>query len=87
MGELKGSGRSPTEALNGLEAAIVKPWKRAGFESWAVGYDSVEFVKEPAGRRVKGDVPDSVEQLICRLIAAMAPLADDYPMPYFRVKK
>jgi hypothetical protein len=41
-------------------------------------------VTAPVGRRLKGDPPPNLDQVVSRLIGAFAPLADDYPLPHYR---
>jgi hypothetical protein len=48
------------------------------------GHGEATVVTAPVGRRLKGDAPVSVELLVKKLVAALHPLADAYPMPHAR---
>lgn len=43
-----------------------------------------KHVVEPGGRRLTGSPPDDLPQLVRQLLAALVPLPDEYPLPYFR---
>lgn len=47
--------------------------------------DDVSFTTVPNGRQVKGKAPASPELVVQRLSAALIPLADQYPLPFFAV--
>lgn len=82
--DLKRSGRQPQEALPGLQDGIQPAWDRNHFHDWVDGHGKVETVLEPAGRRLVGDLPPTLEQQVKRLVAALSPLSDSYPLPHFR---
>lgn len=82
--ELKGSGADPTEALPGLSDVISATWDRDGFADWVRGHGPVETIATPAGRRIRGESPSTPAEMVRRLVAALDPLADDYPLPHFR---
>jgi hypothetical protein len=82
--DLKGSGRSPDEALPGLREVITPDWSRERFLEWLQTHGSVETTTAPAGRRVRGDRPASLELTVRNLVAGLVPLADAYPLPHFR---
>lgn len=81
---LKGSGASPREALPGLAEVIEPDWNRDHFLDWAQGHGEVETTVTPAGRRLKDLGSSSLDQLVQRFVAALAPLGDAYPLPYVR---
>jgi hypothetical protein len=39
----------------------------------------------PVGRHLKGPIAKSSHELVQRLVAALVPIADDYPLPFFKV--
>lgn len=82
--DLKRSGRAPQEALPGLVESIELIWNRDRFLAWVHGHGEVETTATPIGRHVKGDPPTNLDQLVRRLVGALAPLADSYPLPHFR---
>jgi len=80
----KRSGAAPAEALPELSNVVTVPWDRDAFEDWAKGHGKVSVEKVPLGRRLRGDIPESIELTANNLIAGLAPLADEYPMPHYR---
>ena len=82
--DLKRSGRMPQEALPGLVGGIELVWNRDRFLDWVQGHGKAETTATPIGRRVKGDPPTNLDQLVRRLVGALAPLADTYPLPHFK---
>jgi hypothetical protein len=81
---LKDSGAPPREALPGLADVIESDWNHDHFLDWAQGHGEVETTVTPAGRRLKGRSSESLEQLVRRFVAALAPLGDAYPLPHVR---
>jgi hypothetical protein len=84
LADLKRGGSSPAEALPGLRDVITEAWSKAAFADWVAGHGEVDVVTVPTGRRLKGDAPASIELLVKKLVAALHPLADAYPMPHAR---
>lgn len=82
--DLKDSGVSPYESLPGLREVVTQDWDQQGFVEWVEGHGSSDFTAAPAGRRLKGKQPDSIELATARLVAALLPLSETYPMPHFR---
>ena len=82
--ELKQSGKSPQECLPDLKAILDAGWSKDSFASWLNSHGKSDFTVVPAGRRLKGRMPESLDEAINRLIAAHAPLGDAYPLPHFR---
>lgn len=81
---LKRSGATPLEALPELTSVVAGDWDRDVFEDWAKGHGKASVEKVPVGRRLRGDVPESVELTAKNLLAALAPLSDEYSMPHYR---
>ena len=46
----------------------------------------VEHTVVPGGRQVRGQMPDEPADVVRRLASALLPLADSYPMPFYRLK-
>ncbi|MDI1434926.1 BREX-6 system BrxE protein [Polyangium sorediatum] len=46
-----------------------------------------KFAVTPAGRQLKGPMPKEPEVLVRRLAAALVPLAEQYPLPYFQAER
>lgn len=82
--ELKRSGESPLSVLPRLREVISDEWNPDAFMEWLDGHGSVDFTKVPAGRRLKGKQPESLELATDHLLAGLKPLGDVYPMPHYR---
>ena len=74
----------PLAALPAL-APIAKGWDRAAFEAWLSDLAAVEHTATPTGRRLKGAPPEQLPDRARALTAALRPLAEAYPAPYFRI--
>lgn len=94
----KRSGKHPTAALPGLRDFIRLPrdddsdddsdddtFDREQFERF-LRLDTAKHVVEPIGRRLTGAPPAELPELVRQLLAGLAPLAPEYPLPYFRRK-
>ncbi len=81
---LKRSGAAPMEALPGLASVVTSNWDRNAFEDWAKRHGKISVEKVPVGRRLRGDVPESLELTAKNLVAGLVPLSDEYPMPHYR---
>jgi hypothetical protein len=46
----------------------------------------VAFTVVPGGRQLEGHRPDSPDVMIRRLAGALVPLADRYPLPFFKTE-
>jgi hypothetical protein len=84
LAELKREHQHPAGALPGL-APLAKPWDRAGFEAWLSDLPAVEHTASPTGRRLVGAPAALLSDAARALTAALRPLTDAYPAPYFRV--
>jgi hypothetical protein len=82
--DLKRSGQSPLDALPGLREVIGKSWNRERFAEWLDGFDAPESEATPIGRRIKGPLPDGLDRRVRKLLGALKPLAERYPLPHYR---
>jgi hypothetical protein len=82
--EHKLSGSSPTEMLPVLAEVVAPGWSREGFVAWVRRHGASEFTRTTAGRRLKGAVPDGLDEILRRLVGALEPVGDAYPLPHFR---
>jgi hypothetical protein len=82
--ELKASEQNPLDALPALGKVIGNDWHAERFAQWVSAHGKPEGVTAPAGRRLKGEPPNSPAALVEKLVAALAPLGDEYPLPHFR---
>lgn len=81
--DLKSSGVAPTEALPQLEI-ISEEWNRDRFLEWILGHGEAKAAGTPLGRQLKGAPPPAFDELIQKLVAGLAPLVDNYPLPHFQ---
>ncbi len=83
----KGSGKDPMEVLP-MPVDVSAPFKRAAFEDALrpPGRES-DYKVVPGGRELKGPPPASADLMAKRLAAALLPLAQDYPAPFFRIEE
>jgi hypothetical protein len=86
----KRGGLSPVDALPGLGevmgGTLHQLWDRAQFLQWVEAHGPVQAEAVPTGRQLKGAMPAGLDRRVAQLVAALAPLADSYPLPHFRVK-
>ena len=86
----KRSGLSPVEALPGLGevlgTTLHQGWDKDDFQEWLEAFTPVQAEAVPTGRLLKGAMPAGLDRRVAHLVAALAPLADSYPLPHFRVK-
>jgi hypothetical protein len=87
LAELKRGGTTPTSAL-AFPVALDAPFSSEALtEALALGagrapaYDVV-----PGGRQLEGAAPAAPELLVHNLAAALLPVAERYPTPFYRVK-
>ena len=84
LSDLKRAGSAPIVALPCLSEVILGEWNANHFVEWLDGHGSVDFTIVPAGRRLKGKLPESLELTVSNLLAGFKPLTGSYPLPHFR---
>ncbi len=83
--DLKRAGQPPKEALPALgELMAQHPWKPERFLDWVTSHGEVETTVTPTGRAIAGEPPQALGDMIPKLVAGLAPLAESYPLPHFR---
>lgn len=81
---LKTAGRPPAEVLP-LRLPLTADFDRAKLIAGLGGGD-VPFTVVPGARQLKGKRPDAPEAMVARLAAALVPLADQYPLPFYKLE-
>jgi hypothetical protein len=81
---LKSAGRPPAETLP-LPLPLTAAFDKNKL-STALGGGDVPFTVVPGGRQLKGKRPDAPEAAVARLAAALVPLVDQYPLPFFKLE-
>jgi hypothetical protein len=69
-----------------LGSTLPGAWDRQQFLQWVEARGPVQAEAVPTGRQLKGATPAGLERRVAQLLAALAPLADSYPLPHFRLK-
>lgn len=80
----KRSGKTPAEALP-LPLPITDDFSPDKLTQ-ALGGGDVPFATVPNGRQLKGARPDGPDAVVRRLAAALVPLADQYPLPFYKLE-
>jgi hypothetical protein len=84
---LKRGDLPPEDALPNLRAVLTDPWDPAAFTAFLQAHGKADYKVEPLGRHLVGAQPLALEDLVHRLLAALAPLAPAYPLPHYRAAK
>ncbi|MCA9632686.1 MAG: BREX-6 system BrxE protein [Myxococcales bacterium] len=85
--DLKRASTEPTEALPILGSVFKPTWNRDSVAEWFTAQASPNVDNAPVGRRIKGAPPAGLEQRVRLLVAALVPLAEEYPLPHFVMEK
>ncbi|WP_437300223.1 BREX-6 system BrxE protein [Sorangium sp. So ce426] len=80
----KRSGRPPAEVLL-LPLPLTADFAKEKLVSALQGGDAA-FTTVPGGRQLKGKRPDATDVLVRRLGAALVPLAEQYPLPFYKLE-
>lgn len=88
----KSSGEEPNRALSGISVNIFETsnqsFSREEFEeAIRIPNQNVEVVIVPNGREIVGDMLQGLEESAKKLAAALLPVVESYPMPFYRLKK
>jgi hypothetical protein len=81
---LKRAGRPPAEALS-LPLPLTAEFSANGLVTALQGGDAA-FTVVPGGRQLKGKRPESADAMVGRLAAALVPLAEHYPLPFYALE-
>lgn len=79
----KRSGKKPAEALP-LPLPLTAEFSKDKLVATLQG--DVPFTTVPNGRQLKGQRPEAPDALVKRLAAALVPLAEQYPLPFFKLE-
>lgn len=80
----KRSARKPAEALS-LPLLITEEFSKEKLVAALYGGD-VPFGTVPNGRQLKGARPEAPDALVKRLAGALVPLAEQYPLPFYKLE-
>jgi hypothetical protein len=88
LGFYKSSGENPLNALaEYISLDIYKPFLQDEFTEAIRLHHKVDFKVVPHGREIVGDMLQAVDENAKKLAAALLPLAESYPMPFYRLEK
>lgn len=79
---LKAEG-PPDQALPALARLLARPWSRPAFAEWIEAHGASSTQVAPVGRRLEGPPPEDLVSRTDRLVAALDPLGEHYPLPHF----
>jgi leucine dehydrogenase len=82
--EHKQSGQQLKDIFPEL-AELLSGWAPERFEAWLQKYGSQAYTTTATGRRIGTELPKDFPRAAAQLTAALQPIADKYPLPYFRV--
>lgn len=84
LSELKRQGKAPEEVLP-LPFKLGAEFKQDEVAAELAKAGKVAFDKvPPVGRQLKGGIPSSAAEMVRKLAAALLPVADEYPLPFFK---
>ena len=79
--------RTPMEKVLTLPMDLAVSFSASVFEDTVrIPGQVAEFKVVPGGRELVGKMPESIELRAQKLMAALVPLAESYPMPFYRVE-
>ena len=84
LGALKRGGSPPSEALL-LRLPLTADFSKEKLVG-ALELGDAAFTVVPGGRQLKGARPEAPDAMVRRLAAALAPLADQYPLPFYKLE-
>ncbi len=84
LASLKHTGQAPAAALS-LPLPLTADFSRDQLLA-ALHRGDAAFTVLPGGRQLKGRPPAAPEAMIAQLAAALAPLSDQYPLPFFKLQ-
>ncbi len=80
----KRSGRPPAEVLP-LTVPLTADFSKEALVS-SLQTTEAPFTTVPNGRQLKGQTPSAAAVIVKNLAAALVPLADQYPLPFYKLE-
>ena len=84
LGDLKRATNDPLSVFSDLSGLWQDGYRQDEVVSWLEERPRVEVVATPTGRRIRGDTPARLEEVVDGLLAGLLPLGDKYPLPHYR---
>ncbi len=85
LAALKREDRLPSDVLP-LPLPLTSSFSKEKLVAALHGGDTA-FNVVPGGRQLKGARPDAADAMVCRLARALVPLAEQYPLPFYKVEE
>lgn len=82
----KRAGNPPDKALQDLYP-VAAPFEREDMEQWLGNLAKPKYKLDPPGRKLRGSPSTEMSEVVNTLAAALLPLGDRYPLPYYRVDR
>lgn len=84
LGDLRRATHDPLSVFSSLRGLWEEGYRQEALISWLEKRPPVEVVTTPTGRRIRGENPDRLEELLDGLLAGLLPLGNEYPVPHYR---
>lgn len=84
LASLKREGRPPAAALP-LPLPLTTDFSKEKLAA-ALTHHAASFTVMPGARQLKGPLPRSPDAMVGQLAAALFPLVDQYPLPFFKLE-
>ena len=85
LASLKRAGKPPAEVLP-FPLSLSAPFAKETLAS-TLNQEAAAFTVIPNGRQLKGAAPETPDALVRKLAAGLVPLAEQYPLPFYRTDK
>jgi hypothetical protein len=83
LASLKREGQAPAHSLS-LPLSLTAEFAKEKLITVLQGGDA-NFIVVPGGRQMKGAKPEAPEEVVRRLAAALVPLVEQYPLPFYKL--
>ena len=84
LASLKRAGQAPEAALK-LPLPLTADFAADKLVAALHGGDASAFTVVPGARQLKSPKPDAPDVMVARLAAALAPLTEQYPLPFYKL--
>lgn len=80
--------RSQSYDILNFPLELKKEFDKQVFEEAIQSFNSnISCEIVPEGREIKGEIPASIAEAAKNIVSGLIPLADKYPMPFYRVEE
>jgi hypothetical protein len=83
----KQNGSKPQEVLN-FPLDLKEKFEQEAFEKAIQTINSaIQYKIVPEGREIRQKIPESIAEVAKNLVSGLIPIADKYPMPFYRLEE